>query len=327
MTSMKLPRRRFLHLVAGAAALPALPHFAWAQAYPTRPVRIIVGFPAGGSNDIHARLTAEWLSKHLGRSFIVENRPGAAGNIAAEAVVRAAPDGYTLHLCGSTELRNEILYPDLKFSFIRDLAPVASLSLNPLVLVVHPSFSARSVRELIAAAQADPDAMTVASPGVGSSPHVSWELFKSMTGARMLHVPYRGGALALTDLLGQQVQVYFSTIADAMEYVKAGRLRALAVTGAERSSALPDIPTIGEFVPGYEAVGWLGIAAPKDTPASIIETLSEAINAGLADPKIKQTIADWGEVVFAGSPAEFGKFIAAENEKWGKVIRVANIKL
>jgi tripartite-type tricarboxylate transporter receptor subunit TctC len=324
---MKLPRRRFLHLVAGAAALPALPNFARAQAYPTRPVRIIVGFPAGGSNDLHARLIAEWLSKHLGRSFIVENRPGAAGNMGAEAVVRAAPDGYTLHLCGSTELRNEILYRDLKFSFIRDLAPVASLTLNPQVLVVHPSFSARSVPELIAVANANPDAMTVASPGVGTSPHVSWELFRSMTGVKMLHVPYRGGALALTDLLGQQVQVYFSTIADAVEYIKAGKLRGLAVTGAERAPALPGIPTIGEFVPGYEAVGWLGIAAPKDTPATIIETLNKAINAGLADPKIKETVTDWGEIVFAGSPAEFGKFIAAENEKWGKVIRAANIRL
>jgi len=324
---MKLARRRFLHLAAGAAALLGTPRIARAQAYPTRPVRIIVGFPAGGSNDLHARVIAEWLSKHLGRSFIVENRPGAAGNIGAEAVVRAAPDGYTLHLCGSTELRNEILYTDIKFSFMRDLAPVASLTLNPQVLVVHPSFSARSVPELIAIAKANPDAMTVASPGVGSSPHVSWELFRSMTGAKMLHVPYRGGALALTDLLGQQVQVYFSTIADAMEYIKADKLRALAVTGAKRAPPLPDVPTIGEFVPGYEAVGWLGIAAPKDTPVAIIETLNKAINAGLADPKIKQTMVDWGEIVFAGSPAEFGKFMAAENEKWGKVIRAANIKL
>lgn len=324
---MKLARRRFLHLAAGAAALLGTPRIARAQAYPTRPVRIIVGFPAGGSNDLHARVIAEWLSKHLGRSFIVENRPGAAGNIGAEAVVRAAPDGYTLHLCGSTELRNEILYTDIKFSFMRDLAPVASLTLNPQVLVVHPSFSARSVPELIAIAKANPDAMTVASPGVGSSPHVSWELFRSMTGAKMLHVPYRGGALALTDLLGQQVQVYFSTIADAMEYIKADKLRALAVTGAKRAPPLPDVPTIGEFVPGYEAVGWLGIAAPKDTPVAIIETLNKAINAGLADPKIKQTVTDWGEIVFAGSPAEFGKFIAAENEKWGKVIRAANIRL
>jgi len=324
---MKLPRRTFLHLAAGAAALPAVPRMARAQAYPARPVRLIVGFPAGGSNDLHARLIAEWLSKHFGRSFIVENRAGAAGNIAAEAVVRAAPDGYTLSLCGSTELRNEILYSDLKFSFTRDLAPVAGLMLGPQVLVVHPAFSARSVPELIAAARANPDTLTVASSGVGSSPHVSWELFRSMTGTRMLHVPYRGGALALTDLLGQQVQLYFSTIADAVEHIKAGRLRALGVTSARRAPALPDIPAIGEFVPGYEAVGWLGVAAPKDTPAALIDLLNTAINAGLADPKIKQTIAEWGETAFTGSPADFARFIAAENQKWDKVIREANIKL
>jgi tripartite-type tricarboxylate transporter receptor subunit TctC len=324
---MKLPRRKFLHLAAGAAALPAASRFAWAQAYPSRPVRLIVGFPAGGANDIHARLIADWLSKQFGRSFIVENRPGAAGNIGLESVVRAAPDGYTLGVCGSTELRNEILYNDLKFSFMRDTAPVASMMLAMNVLVVHPAFSVQSVPELIAAAKANPDAMTVASAGVGSTSHIFWELFRSMTGARMLHVPYRGGAPALTDLLGQQVQVYFSTPADAMEYIKTDRLRALAVTGATRAQALPNVPTIGEFVPGYEAVGWLGVVAPKDTPAAIIDMLNNAINAGLADPKIKQTIADWGETVFASSPAEFGKFIAAENEKWGKVIRAANIKL
>jgi tripartite-type tricarboxylate transporter receptor subunit TctC len=324
---MKLPRRKFLHLAAGGAALSGLSHVARTQAYPLRPVHIIVGFPAGGTNDIHARLMAEWLSRQFGRSFIVENRPGATGTIATEAVVRAAPDGYTLHLCGSTELRNDILYNDLKFSFMRDTAPVASLALNPLVLVVHPAFSARSVPELIAEAKANPDALTVASPGVGSAPHVSWELFRAMTGTRMLHVPYRGGAPAITALLGQQVQVYFSNIAEAMEHIKAGRLRALAVTGAARAQALPDVPSIGEFVPGYESVGWLGVVAPKDTPASIVDTLNNAINAGLADPKIKQTIADWGETVFAGSPAEFGKFIVNENEKWSKVIRTANIKL
>jgi tripartite-type tricarboxylate transporter receptor subunit TctC len=324
---MKLSRRKFLHLAAGAAALPVLPRIARAQSYPTRPVHLIVGFPAGGSNDLHARLIAEWLSKYFGRSFIVENRAGAAGNIGAEAVVRAAPDGYTLSICGSTELRNEILYSDLKFSFMRDLSPVAGLMLGPQVLLVYPSFAARSVPELIAAAKANPDTMTVASSGVGSSPHISWELFRSMTGVRILHVPYRGGAPAMTDLLGQQVQLYFSTLADAVEHIKAGRLRALGVTTAMRVPVLPDVPTIAEFVPGYEAVGWLGVTAPKNTPMAIIEMLNKAINAGLADPKIKQTIADWGETVFANSPAEFGKFIAAENEKWGKVIREANIKL
>ena len=324
---MKLPRRQFLHLAAGAAALPAVSRRARAQTYPARPVRLVVGFPAGGTNDIHARLIAEWLSRQFGRSFIVENRPGAAGNIGLESVVRAAPDGYTLSVCGSTELRNEILYTDLKFSFLRDTAPVASMILAMNVLVVHPAFSVKSVPELIAAAKANPDAMTVASSGPGSTPHVFWELFRSMTGTRMLHVPYRGGAPALTDLLGQQVQVFFATIADAMEHIKAGRLRALAVTGATRTPALPDVPTIGEFVPGYEAIGWLGVVAPKDIPATIIETLNKAINAGLTDASVKQTIVDWGETVFPSSPAEFGRFIAAENEKWGKVIRAANIKL
>jgi tripartite-type tricarboxylate transporter receptor subunit TctC len=324
---VKLPRRTFLHLVMGAPALLAVSRIARAQAYPARPVRIVVGFPAGGTNDIHARLIADWLSKQFARSFIVENRPGAAGNIALESVVRTAPDGYTLSLCGSTELRNEILYNDLKFSFMHDTAPVASIMLAMNVLVVHPASSIQSVPELIAAAKANPDAMTVASSGPGSTPHVFWELFRSMTGTRMLHVPYRGGAPALTDLLGQQVQVFFATIADAMEHIKAGRLRALAVTGATRTPALPDVPTIGEFVPGYEAIGWLGVVAPKDIPAAIIEMLNKAINAGLADAAVKQTIVDWGETVFPTSPAEFGRFIAAENEKWGKVIRAANIKL
>jgi len=324
---VKLPRRTFLHLVMGAPALLAVSRIARAQAYPARPVRIVVGFPAGGTNDIHARLIADWLSRQFGRSFIVENRPGAAGNIGLESVVRAAPDGYTLSVCGSTELRNEILYNDLKFSFMHDTAPVASIMLAMNVLVVHPASSIQSVPELIAAAKANPDAMTVASSGPGSTPHVFWELFRSMTGTRMLHVPYRGGAPALTDLLGQQVQVFFATIADAMEHIKAGRLRALAVTGATRTPALPDVPTIGEFVPGYEAIGWLGVVAPKDIPATIIETLNKAINAGLTDASVKQTIVDWGETVFPSSPAEFGRFIAAENEKWGKVIRATNIKL
>ena len=324
---MKLRRRQFLHLVAGAAAVAALSCSARAQAYPSRPVRLVVGFPAGGTNDIHARLIAEWLSKQFGRSFIVENRPGAGGNIGLESVVRAAPDGYTLSVCGSTELRNEILYNDLKFSFMHDTAPVASIMLAMNVLVVHPTSSVHSVPELIAAAKANPDAMTVASSGLGSTPHVFWELFRSMTGTRMLHVPYRGGAPALTDVLGQQVQVFFATIADAMEHIKAGRLRALAVTGATRIPALPDVPTIAEFVPGYEAIGWLGVVAPKETPGGIIEMLNEAINAGLDDSKIKQTIVDWGETVFATSPAEFGRFLADEHERWGKVIRAANIKL
>jgi tripartite-type tricarboxylate transporter receptor subunit TctC len=324
---MKLPRRQFLHLAAGAAALPATLRVARAQTYPSRPVRIVVGFPPGGPNDIHARLVAEWLSRRTGSSFIVENRPGAAGNIGAEAALRAPPDGYTLLLCTPTDVRNEILYSDLKFSFIRDTAAVASVALGPLVLVVHPSFSAQSVSELIAAAKAHPDALTVASAGVGTSQHVSLELFKSMTGTRMLHVPYRGNAPAITDLLGQQVQALFSTISDVIEHVRAGRLRALAVTGKMRIQALPDVPTIGEFVRGFEVVSWYGVGAPKDTPVVLVDALNKAVNEGLDDPKIKQSITDLGETVFASSPVEFGKFMTAENEKWGKVIRAANIKL
>jgi tripartite-type tricarboxylate transporter receptor subunit TctC len=325
--SVKLPRRKFLHLAAGAAAIPALSRTALALDYPTRPVHLIVGFPAGGTNDVHARLIAQWLSKQFDRAFVVENRPGATGNIALEDVVRAAPDGYTLSVCGSTELRNEILYTDLKFSFMRDTTPVASIHWAPLVVVVHPAFPARTLPELIAAAKATPNGITVASPGVGSAPHVAWELFRSMTGIEMLHVPYRGGAPAMIDLLSQQVQVYFANTAEAMENIKAAKLRALAVTGAVRTPALPNVPTVGEFVPGYEALGWLGVVAPRNTPAAIVDTLNKAVNAGLADPKLKQTIADWGENVFENSPAEFGKFLAAEHEKWGKVIREANIKL
>ena len=324
---MKLPHRRhFLHLVAGAAALPAVARIARAQAYPFRPVRIIVGFPPGGPNDIHARLVAEWLSRRLGSSFIIDNRPGAAGNIGAEATVRAPPDGYTLLLCTATDVRNEILYGDLKFSFIRDTAPVASVALGPLVLVVHPSFSAQSVPELIAVAKAHPDALTAASAGIGSAQHVSLELFKSMTGTSILHVPYRGNAPAITDLLGQQVQVLFSTISDVIEHVRAGRLRALAVTTRTRAQALPDVATIGEFVPGFEVVSWYGIVAPKETPPTVVGILNKAVNAGLADFKINQSVADLGETV-SSLPVEFGNFLTVENEKWGKVIRAAKIKL
>jgi tripartite-type tricarboxylate transporter receptor subunit TctC len=323
---MKIARRQVLHLAAGAAALPTLPRVAEAQAYPSRLVRIIVGFPPGGFNDIHARLIAEWLTRQIGRPFIIENRPGAGGNVGAEAVVRAAPDGYTLMLAGTSDIRNEILYNDLRFSFVRDIAPVASIAQGPLVLLVHPSFSLQSVPELIAAAKANPDGMTVASAGIGTGQHMSWELFKSMTGIRMVHVPYRGGAPALTDLLGRQVEVYFSTISDAIEHIKAGRLRALAVTSATRTTALPAVPTVGEFVPGFEAVSWSFIVAPRDTPPAIIAVLNTAINAGLANPKVNQSIVDWGETALAISPADCGKLVANESEKWGKVIREANIK-
>jgi tripartite-type tricarboxylate transporter receptor subunit TctC len=323
---MKFQRRQFLHLAAGAAALPVVPRIAEAQVYPSRPVRIIVGFPPGGFNDLHARLIAEWLTRQIGRPFIIENRPGAGGNIGAEAVVRAAPDGYTLMLAGTSDIRNEILYNDLRFSFVRDIAPVASIAQGPLVLLVHPSFSLQSVPELIAAAKANPDGMTVASAGIGTGQHMSWELFKSMTGIHMVHVPYRGGAPALTDLLGRQVEVYFSTISDAIEHIKAGRLRALAVTSATRTGALPAVPTVGEFVPGFEAVSWSFIVAPRDTPAAIIAVLNTAINAGLADTKVNQSIVDWGETALAISPADCRKLVANESEKWGKVIRTANIK-
>jgi tripartite-type tricarboxylate transporter receptor subunit TctC len=323
----KLPRRQFLKLISGAAALPAMPRMARAQAYPARPVRIIVGFPPGGFNDIYARLIAEWLSEQLGRSFYVENRPGAGGNIGTEAVVRSAPDGYTLLLATSVDSRNATLYENLKFNFIRDIAPVASIAQAMGVLVVQPSFPAKSVPDLIAAAKADPGAITVASPGVGSGPHIFFELFRSLTGTSMLHVPYRGGALALTDLIGGQVQVMFATLADSIEHIRAGKLRPLAVTGATRAPVLPDVPTVSEFVPGYEAIGWAGIGAPRDTPPAIIDKLNRDINAALADPKFKQRVAEIGGTIFASSPAEFGRYIANDTEKWAKVIRAANIKV
>jgi tripartite-type tricarboxylate transporter receptor subunit TctC len=325
--NMKFPRRQFLQMVAGAAMLQTTSRFARAQTYPTRPVRIIVGYPAGGNSDTLARLISEWLSKQIGRPFIVENRPGAAGNIAAEAAVRSAPDGYTLLFAGSPDVRNEMLYADLKFSFIHDTAPVASIALGLAVLVVHPSSSIKSVPELIAAAKAKPNAMTVASAGIGTIQHLSWALFSRMTGTSMLHMPYRGGAAALTDLLGEQVQVYFAPTVDSIEFIKAGRLRALGVTAGSRTPTLPDVPTIGEFVPGFEVVGYAGIVAPKNTPADIIDILNKAINAGLANPGIKQSLADLGQTVVATSPAEFGKLLAAESEKWGTVIREANIKM
>ena len=324
---MKLPRRQFLRVAAGTLTLPALTRIAKAQAYPVRPVRMIVGFSAGGNNDIYARLIAEWLSKQFGSSFLVENRTGASGNIGLESVVRATPDGYTLSVCGSSELRNEILFPDLKFSFMRDTAPVATIFQGMNVLVVNPAFAAQSVPELIAAAKASPGRISVASAGVGSTQHIFWELFRNMTGAPMVHVPYRGGAPALVDLMGGQVQVCFATMADAMEYIKAEKLRALAVTGAARHPGLPNVPAISEFVPGYEAIAWLGVLAPKATPASTIDALNKAINAGLADPKLKETIGTLGGTPFPSSPAEFGQFIMAENKKWGEVIRTANIKI
>jgi tripartite-type tricarboxylate transporter receptor subunit TctC len=323
---MKLPRRRFLHLATGVAALPALSRIARAQTYPARPVRVIVGFPPAGGNDLYARLIAQWLSERLGQPFIVENRPGAAGNIGTEVAAKAPPDGYTLLLAWSGDTWNATLYTNLKFNFIRDIAPVATISRGMGVLVVNPAVPVKSVPELIAYAKNNPGKITVASSGIGSNPHMYWELFKSRTGVDMLHVPYRGAAPALTDLLGGQVQVMFAAMASVIEYIKAGTLRALAVTDARRADVLPTIPTVGEFLPGYEASTWWGIGAPKNTPAEIIDKLSREINTGLADPGMKTRIAELGDTVFASSPADFHKLIAEDTEKWGKVIRAGNIK-
>jgi tripartite-type tricarboxylate transporter receptor subunit TctC len=323
---MKLPRRNFLHLAAGAAALPAMLHMASAQAYPARPVRLIIGVAPGSAPDILGRLLAQWLSERLGPPFVVENRPGGGSNIAIEAVVKAPADGYTLLLVTIQSAVNATLYEKLNYNFIRDIAPVASISRQTLALEVTPSFPAKTVLEFIAYAKATPGKLSMATPGNGSTNHVAGELFKIMAGVDMVHVPYRGGAPALTDLIGGQVQVMFADLTSSIEYVKAGKLRALAVSTASRSDALPDIPSLADFLPGYEASGWFGIGAPKNTPAEIVERLNKEINAGLADPKLKARVADLGATVFAGSPADFSKHIADETEKWAKVIRAANIK-
>jgi tripartite-type tricarboxylate transporter receptor subunit TctC len=320
------PRRRFLQLAAGTAALPAVSGIARAQTYPTRPVRIIVGFAPGGVNDLHARVIGQWLSERLGQQFFIENRPGAGSNNAAEVVVKSAADGYTLYLSGLPNAISATLYDNLNFNFIRDIAPVAGIVRLPLVMVAHPSVPARTGPEFIAYAKANPGKINMATAGAGSVTHMCGELFKMMTGVNVLHVPYRGGAPAITDLLGGQVQAMFSPMSDSIEYVRAGKLRALAVTTATRSGVLPDVPTVDEFVPGYEASAWLGLGAPKSTPAGIVDKLNKEINAGLADAKIKARIADLGGSVLSGSPADFGKLISSETEKWGKVIRAANIK-
>jgi tripartite-type tricarboxylate transporter receptor subunit TctC len=324
---MKLPRRQFLHLAAGAAALPAVSHIAKAQTYPTRPVRIIVGFAAGGGIDIIARLIGQSLSERLGQEFVIDNRPGAGGNIGTEAVVRAAPDGYTLLLAFSSNAINATLYEKLNFSFIRDIAPVAGVIRVPNVMLVNPSVPAKTVPEFIAYAKANPGKISMASGGIGTPGHVSGELFKMMAGVDMVLVPYRSGGPALTDLIAGQVQVMFPNTGASLEYVKAGKLRALAVTTATRSEALPDLPTVAEFVPGYEASSWFGVGTPKATPAEIVEKLNKEINAGLADPRLKARLADLGGIALAGSPADFGKLIAEETEKWAKVIKFAGIKL
>jgi tripartite-type tricarboxylate transporter receptor subunit TctC len=324
---MKLPRRNFLHLAAGAAALPISSRIAWAQAYPSRPVRLVVGFPPDGVADLYARLIGQWLSERLGQPFIIENRAGAGSNLATEAVVRAPPDGYTLLQATAANAWNAKLYDNLNFNFVRDIAPVASIYRAPAVLVVHPSFPAKSVPALIVYAKANPGKINMASGGVGSAAHVYGELFKMMAGVDMLHVPYRGGGPALADLLAGQVPLMFDTLATAIEHIRAGKLLALAVTSAMRSEVLPDIPTVGDFVPGYEGTGWQGVGAPRNTPAEIIDKLNKEINAGLADPRMKARIADLGGTVFASSPADFGTFIAAYTEKWAKVIKFAGAKV
>ena len=323
---MKLPRRTFLHLAAGAAALPAASRFAWAQIYPTKPVRILVGFAPGGGVDIIARLMGQWLSERLSQPFLIENRPGAGSNIASEAVVRAPADGYTLLLVTAANAINATLYEKLSFNLSRDIAPVAGIIVVPNVMVVNPSVPAKTVPEFIAYAKTNPGKINMASGPLGGSSHVSGELFKMMTGTDMLLVSYRGTAPALSDLLGGQVQVLFNSPTGSIEYIKAGALRALAVTTATRAEALQDIPTVGEFVPGYEASQWYGVGVPKDTPTEIVNKLNKEINAGLADAKMKARLADLGGTVLPGSPADFGKLIAEETEKWAKVIKFAGIK-
>jgi tripartite-type tricarboxylate transporter receptor subunit TctC len=323
---MKLPRRRFLHLAVGSVALPVVSRIAMAQAYPSRPVRIIVGFAPGGPSDIIARLMGQWLSERLGQPFVIENRSGGATNIATEAVVRAPADGYTLLMVGPAQAINATLYDKLNFHFIRDTTSVAGIVVGPNVMVVNPSVPATTLPEFIAHAKANAGKLSMASGGVGSVGHVSGELFKMMTGVNMVHVPYRGAAPMFTDLLAGQVQVYFGPLPGAIEYIRAGKVRALAVTTAARSEALPNIATVAEFVPGYEASVWQGIGAPKGTPAEIVETLNKEINAALADPRMKARLADLGGTVLPGSPSDFGKFLADETEKWAKVIRFAGIK-
>jgi tripartite-type tricarboxylate transporter receptor subunit TctC len=323
---MKLPRRNFLHLAAGAAALPAVPRLARTQDYPTRPVRIVVGFAPGGLNDINARLIGHWLSERLGQQFIIDNRPGASGNIAMESVVRSPPDGYTLVTVATSSAVNATLFKNLPFNFLRDIAPVGSIGRTALVMEVHPSVLVATGLELIAYAKANPNKLNMASPGSGTGPHMASELFKLMAGVSMIHVPYRGSGPMLNDLLSGQVQFAFDAIASSIGHIRAGRLRALGVGNATRVEALPDVPAIAEFLPGYEASGWIGLGAPRNTPAEIIDKLNREINAGLADPRIRARIADLGNTPLALSPTEYGKLLAEETKKWAKVVKFAGIK-
>jgi tripartite-type tricarboxylate transporter receptor subunit TctC len=324
---MKLPRRQFLYLAAGAAALPAVSRVAWAEAYPTRPVRLIFGFPAGSGGDVISRMFSQWLSVRFGQPFIVENRLGAGSNIATEAVVNAPADGHTLLVVTSANTINATTYESLNFNFVHDIAPVSGMISAPFVMLVSPSLPAETVPAFIAYAKANPGKINMASSGTGTLPHVSGELLKVMTGIDMLHVPYRGDAPALTDLLSGQVQVYFATLTASIEHVRAGRLRALAVTSATRWEALPHIPPLAQFVPGFEASAWNGIGAPKGTPAEVIGMLNKEINSALADPKMKARLAELGVTALPGSSTAFGRLIADETEKWAKVIRMANIKV
>jgi tripartite-type tricarboxylate transporter receptor subunit TctC len=323
---MKLPRRRFLHIAAGAAALPVVSRIARAQAFPTRPVHLIIGYTPGGSADITARLMGQWLTDRLGQTVVIENRPSGGTIIATESVVHALPDGYTLLLVAPANAINPSLYGKLNHDFMRDIVPVAGINRFPNVMEVNPSVPVKTVPEFIAYAKANPGKLNMASSGNGSTIHVSGELFKMMTGVNMIHVPYRGAAPALTDMLGGQVQVMFDNIPSSIGYVRAGKLRALAVTGATRSPLLPDVPTVGDFIPGYEASAWYGIGAPKDTPAEIVIKLNAEINAGLADPQLKARFAELGAETMPMTPSGFEKFIADETEKWAKVVKFAGIR-
>jgi len=323
---MKLPRRRFLRLAAGAAALPAASRIARAQTYPSRPVRLVVGFAAGSTTDILARLIGQWLSERLGQQFIVENRPGAGSNIATEAVVKAPADGYTLLMVAPVHAINATLYDKLNYNFIRDMAAIAGVVRVPNVMEVNPALPVKTVPEFIDFAKTNPGALSFASAGVGTASHLAGEMFKAKAGVNLVHVAYRGDGPAMADLIGGQVQVGFATMTASIGHIRSGKLRPLAVTTATRSDALPDVPTVGDFVPGFEASSWFGVAAPKGTPAALVDRLNGEINAGLVDLRIRARLADMGGMLLAGSPADFGRLIADETEKWGKVIRAANIK-
>jgi tripartite-type tricarboxylate transporter receptor subunit TctC len=324
---MKLPRRAFLHLAAGVAVLPSVSRFAWAQAYPSRPVRVIVQVPAGGAPDIIARVLGDWLSERMGQQFVIDNRPGASGNVATEAVIRSPADGYTLLLAMSANAINPSLYENLRFSFARDAAPVASIGRIPLALEVTPSLPAKTIPEFIAYAKANPGKINVASTGNGTPLHVAAEMFKMMAGVNLVHVAYRGEPTAIADLISGQVQAMFGVLPSTLPYIRSGQVRALGVTTTSRQDVLPDLPAIAEFLPGFEASGWYGVAAPKDTPAEIVDMLNKEVNAGLNDPKTRKRLTDLGCLIVEGSPADFGRFITDEIDKWTKVVRTAGLKM